>query len=203
MVKITPVVKYLLIINIALYFLQTFFLQYYRYDLSQLLGLNFGTQDFYFFQFFTYQFMHSAQEIGHILFNMLALWMFGSLIENVMGSKRFLFYYLVCGIGAAIIQILVQYIEADFVIPQIQMIGASGSIYGVLLAFGYLFPNMIVNVFFVLPAKAKYVTIGLIALELYLAIQRNPDDLVAHVAHLGGMLVGYLLLKKWQFKALY
>lgn len=203
MVKITPVVKYLLIINIALFFLQTFTIQYYNYNLGQLLGLNFGTKDFYFFQFFTYQFMHDSAGIGHILFNMLALWMFGSLIENVMGAKRFLFYYLVCGIGAAIIQILAKYIESDFIIPQIHLIGASGSIYGVLLAFGYLFPNMIVNVFFVLPAKAKYVTIGLVALELYFAIQSNPHDVVAHVAHLGGMLVGYILLKQWKYRALY
>src|SRR5690606_22700282 len=141
MVKITPVVKYILIINIALYIIQAFLYDKYGIELSDYLGLNFGNPDkFYFFQFFTYMFMH-AFTLNHILFNMLALWMFGSMVENVMGAKKFIFYYLVCGVGAAMFHILVEAISHGGM-PQIAMVGASGSIYGILLAFGYLFPNL-------------------------------------------------------------
>lgn len=201
--RITPVVKYILIINIALYILQMFLRQNYGINLHEYLGLNFGDPNkFLFFQFFTYMFMHAFQ-LNHLLFNMLALWMFGSSIENVMGGKKFLFYYLVCGIGAAMFHIIIEFIGSGFQIPMINMVGASGSIYGILLAFGFLFPNMILQLFFVIPIKAKYMVILAAGVELYLANKAMPGDTVAHLAHLGGMVVGFILLKRWNYKPLY
>lgn len=202
MVKITPVVKYLLIINVVLYFLQGILYDKYQIILADYLGLNFGQPDrFYFFQFFTYMFLH-AYDFSHILFNMLALWMFGSMVENVMGSKRFIFYYLVCGVGAAFFHILVEFIQQGGM-PMIAMVGASGSIYGILLAFGFLFPNLIVQLFFVIPVKAKYVVILAAIVEFYMANKAVPGDNIAHLAHLGGMVVGYIMMKRWGFRALY
>lgn len=172
--------------------------------------------NFHFYQFFTYMFLHGG--LTHIFFNMFALWMFGSVIERVWGPKKFLFYYITCGVGAGIVQEIVQY--ADYTIQGIaayqyvsaggvQMttdayinlwttIGASGAVYAILLAFGMIFPNERLFIIpFPFPIKAKWLVVGYIGIELFSAMS-GPGDGVAHMAHLGGMLFGFLLIRYWQ-----
>ena len=208
--------KNLLIINVLAY-LATQVLQMRCIDLTGLLGLHFFlASDFHVYQFLTYMFLHGG--FTHILFNMFALWMFGSVIERVWGPKKFLFYYICCGIGAGFMQELVQY--ADYSIQGIaayqyvnaggvQMttnayinlwttIGASGAVYGILLAFGMIFPNERLFIIpFPFPIKAKWLIVGYVAIELFSAMS-GPGDGVAHMAHLGGMLFGFLLIRYWQ-----
>jgi membrane associated rhomboid family serine protease len=149
---------------------------------------------------------------------MFALWMFGSVIERVWGPKKFLFYYIVCGVGAGIMQEMVQYgnyvlqglaayeyvnmggaqISMDSYINMWTTIGASGAVYGILLAFGMIFPNERLFIIpFPFPIKAKWLIVGYIAIELFSALS-GPGDGVAHMAHLGGMLFGFLLIRYWQ-----
>ena len=208
--------KNLLIINVLAY-LATLVLQMRGVDLTSLLGLHFFlASDFHIYQFLTYMFLHGS--FTHILFNMFALWMFGSVIERVWGPRKFLFYYICCGIGAGFTQELVQY--ADYSIQGIaayqyvnaggvQMttnayinlwttIGASGAVYGILLAFGMIFPNERLFIIpFPFPIKAKWLIVGYVAIELFSAMS-GPGDGVAHMAHLGGMLFGFLLIRYWQ-----
>jgi membrane associated rhomboid family serine protease len=186
-------------------------------DLTQLLGLHFFlASEFQIYQFFTYMFLHGG--FTHIFFNMFALWMFGSVIERVWGPKKFIFYYIVCGIGAGITQELVQYatytiegisayqyvnaggvqMTTDAYINLWTTIGASGAVYGILLAFGMIFPNERLFIIpFPFPIKAKWLIVGYIAIELFSAMT-GPGDGVAHMAHLGGMLFGFLLIRYWQ-----
>ena len=211
-----PMTKNLLIINV-LAFLATMVLQLRGIDLTSMFGLHFFlASDFHIYQFLTYMFLHGGWT--HILFNMFALWMFGSVIERVWGPKKFLFYYICCGIGAGLTQELVQY--ADYSIQGIAAyqyvnaggvqystdayinlwttIGASGAVYGILLAFGMIFPNerlFIIPIPF--PIKAKWLIVGYICIELFSALQSSGDG-VAHMAHLGGMLFGFLLIRYWQ-----
>ena len=211
-----PVTKNLLIVNV-LVFMATWVFERSGTDLTSLFGLHFFlASDFRVYQFLTYMFLHGG--FTHILFNMFALWMFGSVMERVWGPKKFLFYYIVCGIGAGIIQELVQY--ADYMIQGlaayqyvnaggVQMttdtyinlwttIGASGAVYGILLAFGMIFPNERLFIIpFPFPIKAKWLVTGYVALELFSAMS-GPGDGVAHMAHLGGMLFGFLLIRYWQ-----
>ena len=207
------VVKHLLIINILL-FLATFALERFHIDLTNILGLHFfKASDFRIYQFITYMFMHA--NFGHLFFNMFALWMFGNTLENIWGSKRFLLFYMVCGIGAGLCQELVQYIEyatslsnyatvntGSQIIPMsaylnmMNTVGASGAIYGLLLAFGMMFPNSRIYLYFLLPIKAKWFVIGYAVLELIMGI--GGADNVAHFAHLGGMLFGLLLILYWR-----
>ena len=208
--------KNLLVINI-LAFLASWVLQRSGVDLNALLGLHFfKASDFHFYQFFTYMFLHGG--FTHILFNMFALWMFGSVIERVWGPKKFLFYYIVCGVGAGIVQEMAQYgsylyqgladyqyvsmggaqISMDSYINLWTTIGASGAVYGILLAFGMIFPNERMFIIpFPFPIKAKWLIVGYIAIELFSAMS-GPGDGVAHMAHLGGMLFGYLLIRYWR-----
>ena len=163
-------------------------------------------------------FMHGG--FTHIFFNMFALFMFGRILEQVWGPRRFLFYYIVCGVGAGLIQELVQYIHysmelsaydsvniGGMIMPMAQYlnlmitVGASGAIYAILLAFGMLFPNQSLFIFpLPMPIKAKYFVIGYAALELFLGISNNASDNVAHFAHLGGMLFGFILIMYWRKK---
>ena len=214
--NLPTVTKNLLIINV-LFFLGTFVAGRYGIDLENLLGLHFFlASDFKLYQLFTYMFMHAG--FTHIFFNMFALWMFGRVLENVWGPKRFLIFYLICGLGAGIAQELVQYLEYVFVwsdyqrvntgtgvismgtfLNELNTVGASGAIYGVLLGFGMLFPNVPMFVFPIpFPIKAKYFIIGYFVLELVLGI--GGSDGVAHFAHLGGMLVGLILILYWRKK---
>ena len=161
-------------------------------------------------------FLHA--NFQHIFFNMFAVWMFGRVLEQVWGPKRFLTYYLLCGIGAGLIQEVVQYIEYATVLSnydsvqtpfgiipmseylnQMTTVGASGAVYGILLAFGMLFPNSEMFVFpLPVPIKAKYFVMGYAALELVLGI--TGGDGIAHFAHLGGMLFGLILILYWRKK---
>ena len=208
--------KNLLIANF-LAFVATWVLQLRGIDLTALLGLHFFlASDFHVYQFVTYMFLHGG--LTHIFFNMFALWMFGSVIERVWGPKKFIFYYITCGIGAGVMQELVQYgnyvvegiaayqyvnaggvqMTTDAYINLWTTIGASGAVYAILLAFGMIFPNERLFIIpFPFPIKAKWLVVGYIAIELFSAMSA-PGDGVAHMAHLGGMLFGFLLIRYWQ-----
>ena len=211
------ITKNLLIINVLCFF-GAIVAQKYGMDLNQTLGLHFFlASDFNVAQLVSYMFLHANFE--HLFFNMFAVWMFGSTLELVWGPKRFLTYYVVCGIGAGLVQELVQYIEyvsvlQDFrnvdigtaIIPMseylnlMNTVGASGAVYGILLAFGMLFPNTQMFVFPIpVPIKAKYFVIGYAVIELFLGIGRTADG-IAHFAHLGGMIFGLLLIIYWKKK---
>lgn len=173
-------------------------------------------------QFITYLFLHGSFE--HLFFNMFALWMFGSVLESLWGPKKFIIFYLVCGLGAALCHMIVLYFQTqpyvdafnslpfseqqEIIInnPDYELferlrsatLGASGAVYGCLAAFGYLFPNALMFMLFIpVPIKAKWMVIGYIAIELYLAISNNPGDTVAHIAHLGGAVFGLALVYFW------
>lgn len=214
--NIPAVTKNLLIINVIAFLAYEVLLRM-GINLNNLLGLHFFlAKDFHLYQLLTYMFMHGG--VMHIFMNMFMLWMFGMVVENVWGPKKFLFYYIICGLGAGFCQELAQlgtyYIDnlqaydmvatgsgrlpmADY-LNLWTTVGASGAIYGVLLAFGMLFPNERMFIFpLPIPIKAKWVVIGSVALEFFFAFQ-NSGDGVAHLAHLGGMLFGFLLLKYWQ-----
>ena len=212
------VTKNLIIINVLL-FAGTIVAQSYGLDLSDYLGLHFFLADsFNPAQLFTYMFMHAGWT--HIFFNMFAVWMFGRILEQVWGPQRFLFYYIACGVGAGVIQEIVQYIHYETtlaaftgvdtgmgVIPmaeylnQMTTVGASGAVYAILLAFGMLFPNQQMFIFpLPFPIKAKFFVIGYAVIELYSGLANNANDNVAHFAHLGGMLFGFILIMYWRKK---
>ena len=148
--------------------------------------------DFYPWQLLTYGFLHG--DVMHIVFNMFMLWMFGRELELVMGKRRFLIYYLTCIIGAGLIQLIVAGLQGDGV----RVVGASGGVFGLLLAFGMAFPNrMIMLLFPPIPMKAKYMVILFGIFELYLGLSGSAPG-IANFAHLGGMLFGYLLIQHWK-----
>ncbi len=266
-----PMVKNLLIIN-TLFFLATLALRKYGIDLINILGLHYpGASGFRIYQFVTYMFMHGGW--AHILFNMFALWMFGNIVENMWGGKKFLIFYMLTGLGSGIVYIFwihftlrgnldlinaiiahpdVTSIEAYFhqygfrlnelstsitqgninlfnhnvqllgsgaadpsvvqqiisflseykaeMLNQMVVIGASGAIFGLLLAFGMMFPNELVYLYFAIPIKAKWFVIGYGLLELFSGIRNRPGDNVAHFAHVGGLLVGLLIVLYWKKK---
>lgn len=257
-----PVVKNLLIVNGILYLATVVLDEKLGLDLTRYLGLHFPLSDLFRpHQAFTHLFMHGS--LMHLFSNMFALWMFGNVLENVWGGKRFFIFYLVTGVGAAVIHILAtwydiaqlqglvdafamnpdpdsfkqllaghtQYLnETDFLSANsiygewlmqpgsrfltdeavrfsqvlverkmdIPTVGASGAVFGVLLAFGMMFPNTIIYLYFAIPIKAKYFVMLYGLFELYSGVQSSPGDNVAHFAHLGGMLFGYLLIRSWR-----
>jgi len=228
-----PVVKNLILINVLMLIATWTAKSVFSVDLTTILGLYFPkSEQFMPLQIITHMFMHA--NFWHLFFNMFALYMFGGILENVWGPKRFLIYYMVCGLGAAFVHetvILFQYNKlmnviapdqlqivldngaavlnegkqyADVTMRDLQMllnvptVGASGAIFGVLLAFGVLFPNtQLMLLFPPIPIKAKYFVIGYGAIELYLAVTQ-PGSNIAHAAHLGGMLFGYILIRYWK-----
>ncbi|MFQ3580194.1 MAG: rhomboid family intramembrane serine protease [Bacteroidales bacterium] len=230
-----PVIKNLLIIN-GLFFLATLSIgQVSGVDLVDVLGLHYPASEYFRpYQFITYMFMHGS--FTHIFFNMFALWMFGNVLENIWGPKRFLAYYLITGVGAALTHMIVTYFRILSVkegLPQelidivyaegatlIQngrnytdegmgalnilintpTVGASGSVFGILLAFGMMFPNSLIYLYFFIPVKAKYFVIGYGLLELFSGVMDQPGDNVAHFAHLGGMVFGIGMIYYWQYK---
>jgi len=258
-----PVVKNLLIINILCYLATVSLESAFRIDITNQFGLHyFKSELFRTYQFVTYMFFHGS--LPHIAYNLFALWMFGYLLENVWGPKRFLTYYMVTGIGAAVVQTVVNYFHIsgyetaalaysaspspdafvafvkscpprsqelldsmnallsqwqlslndghlqrqsviyayDLIRQQMDIatIGASGAVYGILLAFGMMFPNMLVFIWFLFPIKAKWLVIGYFALEFFYGISNNPSDNVAHFAHLGGMIFGFFMILYWKRK---
>ena len=256
-----PVVKNLLIIN-GIVFLATYvFGNSLGFDFYEHFALYyFESSKFRVWQLVTHLFMHG--NFMHIFSNMLALWMFGAALENYIGSKRFLQYYMLTGLGAALLHMGVQYLELAPLASHIQeytananpdsfnlfidkeipgvfqpefyhvleywqsnpgsvdakqnsieiiqqfydikantaTVGASGAVFGILLAFGMFFPNALIYLYFFLPIKAKYFVIFYGLFELYNGVANNPADNVAHFAHLGGMLVGFILIKLWHLR---
>lgn len=172
---------------------------------STFLGDNFalwplGSEQnpFQFWQLVSYGFLHG--DIMHLAFNMFALWMFGSDVERVLGTRNFTVYYLTCVIGAAIVQLIVAAVEGN----HYPTIGASGGVFGILLAFGMIFPNrMVMLIFPPIPMKAKYLVILFGVMELYLGVADYLAPVaershVARFAHLGGMAFGFMLLQRWK-----
>lgn len=212
-----PVTKNLIIINLLMFLGKVVALRY-GIDFDDLLGLHFFlASDFKLYQLFTYMFVHG--NLTHIFFNMFAIWMFGRIMEQVMGSQRFLFYYIVCGLGAGLVQEGAQYIEFMYqgleaydtvnigggivvsmatYLNRWTTVGASGAVYGILLSFGMTFPEermFIIPIPF--PIKAKWLVLGYVVIELMSALG-NTGDGIAHMAHLGGMLFGLLLILYWR-----
>ncbi len=204
--SIPPITRHLIIINVIVY-LASIALPRIGIDLIDLAGLHYFTADaFRIFQPITYMFLHSTSGFGHLFFNMFALFMFGGLLEQTWGPRRFLFYYLFTGVGAGIVQQVVWTLTTIPQLPPVYhdlllTIGASGAIFGILLAFGMLFPNIPLFIMFIpIPVKAKYVVIGYGVIELLAGIANRAGDSVAHFAHLGGMLFGFILILWWKKK---
>ncbi|MGC8751012.1 rhomboid family intramembrane serine protease [Hydrotalea sp.] len=211
------VIKNLIIINGLVFLAQMTIGRQGFINMDDLFALHtFQSPLFRPWQLITHMFMHGSFE--HIFFNMFALWMFGSVLENLWGPKRFLTFYIVCGLGAALSHLIVLYFQTQHLIeafnsldPATQQlyrnnflaklneatIGASGAVFGCLAAFGYLFPNTRIYLYFFVPIKAKWFVIMYAAFELYLGIKNSAGDDVAHFAHLGGALVGIILVYFW------
>ncbi len=230
-----PVTKNLIIINFIVWLAMMVLPARLGVDIIGLGGLHyFGASDFNPVQLFTYMFMHSTRSFAHILFNMFTLFMFGVVLERVLGSGRFLFYYISCGVGAALVQegvwaltwegfftkelanlnnvdfgtmhaAIQQAIDMGQDLPflnSLVTIGASGAIFGILLAFGMLFPNRPMYIMFIpVPVKAKWMVLGYGALELLIGLSEASDG-VAHFAHLGGMIFGFLIMLYWKRKGI-
>jgi len=196
-----PVIKNLLIINGIVFFLQTLLsnLSFNGvpgwYIINRWFALNpFGGVDaagqsynFQIWQLITYQFMHGG--FGHIFFNMFVLWMFGIEIENMWGSKKFLFFYLLCGVSAGFFHL---FLSSVFGLPAAVTIGASGAIYGVMIAFALFFPDRLIYLYFFIPVKAKYLITFAVLLEIMLVDSAGSS--IAHLAHLGGALVAFIFI---------
>lgn len=215
--SIPPVTKNLIIINL-LFWLAEIVLPRVGIDLVKYLGLHyFAASDFNAVQLVTYMFMHDPGSFGHVFFNMFSVFMFGRTLEMVWGSKRFLIYYLTTGIGAGLVQEVTWFfslkdaIDATIVqagwettralLNNVITIGASGAVFGILLAFGMLFPNAELFIMFIpIPVKAKYFVIFYGIVELFLGVGNFSGDNIAHFAHLGGMLFGFFLIKYWKKK---
>lgn len=217
--QIPPVTRNLLFINLIIFMVQQVLISSVNTGLGgdiliDAFGLHFYLADnFRIWQLLTYMFLHSGWM--HLLFNMFSLWMFGRIIEQTMGQKRFLIYYLVCGIGAGICQELWQTGEffylggaQDLNNPMLGLflnnwrtIGASGACYGILLAFGMTFPEeRIMLLIPPIPMKAKYFVIVFAVIELFSAFGTNSN--IAHFAHLGGMIFGWLMIRRWRRQAM-
>ncbi|MBK8552512.1 MAG: rhomboid family intramembrane serine protease [Ignavibacteria bacterium] len=201
-----PVIKLLLLSNVTIYIIFNLLLSGFSvgstsfdliitkyFALNPLKPVLFNENgqilqlSFYPWQLITYMFLHG--DFFHLFFNMLMLWMFGAELENTWGQKRFLTYYFVCGIGAGLCNLLI----APMFGPVGPTVGASGSIYGILVAFGYLFPNREIYVYFLIPVKAKYLVIIFMIIELFSA-GGGRNDGIAHFAHLGGGIIGFIYL---------
>jgi membrane associated rhomboid family serine protease len=224
--RIPPVTRNLIIINLLIWIIEAASSSFGRH-LVDLLGLHFAwgwtDSDFNPIQLVTYMFIHDPHSIWHVGFNMFTLWMFGRILEQTWGSRRFLLYYFVCGIGAALVQELVwaltwhhdfvqaivshtgllpEVVEKQLAIHPEQFItmGASGAVFGLLLAFAFLFPDLPLYFMFIpVPVKAKYMVIGYAVIEFFLGVSGNMGT-IAHFAHLGGMLFGLILLLYWRHK---
>lgn len=228
-----PVVKNIILLNVLMLLADFVARNVLGVDLTRILGLYYPKSEHFMpIQIVTHMFMHGG--IWHLFFNMFALYMFGGILENVWGPRRFFVYYMVCGLGAALVHesvIAIQYgkimnqiapdqlqlvidegasyfnqgrVFSDPTMKSLQMllnvptVGASGAVFGILLAFGVLFPNtQLMLLFPPIPIKAKYFVAIYGALELYLAVTQ-PGSNIAHAAHLGGMIFGYILIRYWR-----
>lgn len=243
MSSVPPVTKNLILVNVLIWF-ATVILMRTGIDLQSVLGLHYiGSHEFLPYQLVTYMFMHDVSGFGHVFFNMFGVFVFGRVLEQVWGPKRFMIYYLVTGIGAGLIQQLAWYIDMrpfisavnDYMINgdssvlsgflsvqegvsystssiiaakgmifnSLVTVGASGAVFGILLAFGMLFPNAPLYIMFIpVPIKAKYMVIGYGLIELFSGVAKFSGDNVAHFAHLGGMIFGFFLIRYWKKKGI-
>ncbi len=193
MLRLTPVVKNLIIINTVIFLLQVIIP---RLHITEYLSLwNIRTEYFKPYQLFTYMFVHSPDGFSHIFFNMLTLVFIGPMLEGFWGGRRFLAFYVICGIGAGVFNVL---IDLFFGVGSFSiMLGASGAIYGVLMGFGMIFPNMEIMLLIPpIPIKAKYLVFLLGGMTFLLDRSGN----VAHFAHLGGVIVAFILIQVWRSK---
>jgi membrane associated rhomboid family serine protease len=228
--NLPPVLKNLLIINI-LCFLPSLYYSHGFSGSADPVGEHFGVYYFNSpmfrpWQLISYMFLHGGWE--HILFNMFALYSFGAILEYTMSSKKFLAFYFICGIGAVVFQMIVQAFEVHAITGQLNiafpelessylqygnsaqklydifhtpMIGASGAIFGVLIAFGMIFPNAELMILFIpVPVKAKYIIPVYIIIEISMGIGQFGGDNVAHFAHIGGAIIGFILVKMWKLQ---
>jgi membrane associated rhomboid family serine protease len=194
-----PVVKNLVIINVLVFLAQQFMGDQISLPGAEPLGLTgvlalwpIGSDFFRPYQVVTHMFAHGS--IGHIFFNMLVLWMFGRVLENIWGGKRFLIFYLASGLGAAALHLGVQYFNHGFSFA----VGASGAIMGVMAAFAFLFPNTELFIMFIpIPVKAKWAVLGYVAVDLFSGISSIRGDNIAHFAHLGGAITGFIIVLIW------
>lgn len=204
--SLPTIIKNLLIINGLVFFAQYAFRGFVDPDthipiLDNIFALHaFQSDLFKPWQLITHMFMHG--DFAHIFGNMLALWMFGSILENIWGPKQFLLFYFLCGVGAALIhlgafsfEIMNQLSNASLDTPTM---GASGAIFGVLIAFVYLFPNTYIYIYFFIPMKAKWLGILYFAYEFFNAVKNSAGDNVARWAHVGGALIGFILVFLWK-----
>lgn len=191
---LTPVVRGLVIACVVLFFADFLLANLGIVDLREYLGIVIPRikNDYWLWQFVSYIFMH-GQPL-HLLLNMLILWYFGSEIEMRIGAKGFLTYFFLCGIGGGIFNFAVNVAFRDPAAAGGPIIGSSGAIYGILAAYGIFFGSRYFLVFFLFPMKAKYFVLIVAALELFMGVQVNPNDNIAHFAHLGGMGVGAFYL---------
>lgn len=213
--QLPMVVKNILIINVVLFVAK--FLLNETIDLDRYLDLYpIGSTNFKPHQFITYMFMHA--DLPHIFLNMLGVYMFGSILENIWGSKRFLNFYILTGLGAAAAQYIAFYYQSEQILSTINSdyssidaldyqqqvynrlvcLGASGSVFGLLVAFAMMFPNTQLNIYFVIPVKAKYLVIGYGLFELVTGFLNREGDNVGHFAHLGGLVVGVVIMLIWK-----
>ena len=239
--QIPQVTKNLIIINLIIWFATFLFPSQIGAPVMQYLGLHYWEGSLFNpAQLITYMFVHDPRNFFHVLFNMFTLWMFGRILENVWGSRRYFIYYIVCGIGAGIVQEIVwalmwqhEYISgiaqiygltfdhAKEVVTaamtsgdkywmegvnqfqnSLSVVGASGAVFGLLLGFAFVFPDMPLYLFFIpVPIKAKYMVIGYGVIEFFLGVG-GAQSTVAHFAHLGGMLFGLILLLIWKRKGM-
>jgi membrane associated rhomboid family serine protease len=220
-----PVTKNIIVINVLLYILTNLLQQTQQIDLNKYLGLHYHlAPDFKPHQFITYLFMHGG--LSHIFFNMFGVFIFGQVLEQTWGPKRFIIFYILTGLGAALTQYMINHfsitenliiindqiasplLSAEDKAELIQLkynylnnniiIGASGSLFGLLGAFGMLFPNRLLYLYFFIPVKAKWLVIAYGLLELFSGLSNKPGDNVAHFAHLGGLAVGIVIILMWR-----
>lgn len=223
-----PIVKNLIIINALVYLAQILFQE--QFQLTEKLQLNpiipqqlteiltregvYSSQDgFKPYQIVTHMFAHSLSPF-HIIFNMFALWMFGRILENVWGAKRFLLFYFACGVGAAALHLAIQYFRSEQLLQAVLAndinsiqklrgalagaVGASGAIMGIFAAFAFLFPNTELYIMLIpVPVKAKWAVLGLAALDLFGGVAQVSGDNIAHFAHLGGAITGFIIVLIW------
>lgn len=198
MLRLTPVIKNLLLINVVVYIIQ-----WIIPEVTLYLGLwHLNTPNFRPYQLFTYMFAHDVKGIFHILFNMLMLVFFGPILEEFWGQRKFLIFYTVCGIGAGGFNILIDLFVTSGE-TYTYMIGASGAVYGVMTAFGITFPDMELRLMFLpISFKAKFMVLIMGSLAIWNGLMSTGDN-VAHFAHLGGIVVAIIMIQVWRSKGTY
>lgn len=189
MSNVPKAVKHIILINVCMLVLTMLD----GHLMDRLFALNPITFIYKPWQLVTYMFMHGS--IGHLFFNMYTLYIFGSVLENIWGTKKFLTFYFITGIGAGLFNILVQHLTGDFAL----MVGASGAIYGILMGYAMLYPDSVLTLIFPpVSLKAKWFVLIFAGIELLLGLSNNPADNVAHFAHLGGLVFAFILLMFWK-----